>query len=400
MAYSKKVFTDMLWSVSALTMMHGVLQIVVYPCLNRYLGAERFGDVLYILAVLGILAPSIGLAANNTRLIQRNEITVGNGDLLLAMIPQFAAAAFIFVFVLLQNSYGMPDILLLLITLILTMLRCYGDVEYRMTLDYKGCFLYYLLISAGYLFGVVLFPLTQNWIICFLLGELFCFLLLAVTGHIYWPLTLTENRRRIFCAALVLSGSYLLDNTVLYLDRVLLQNLMDSASVTVFYVSSLMGKTAALLVVPLNGVMIGYLTKSETQITGKQFAGAFGAAVAIGGILYGGILLVTPLFTRLFYSEISDAVLEIAWLANLSQILCFIASPMLTVMLTLCSSKWQLIIQSIYAAVFIPLGVLGAKTGGLRGFIWAGLAVNTVRLILLVTVGFIQIGKKKQAILQ
>jgi len=394
LAQKKKILTDVVWSVLALAVMHGVLQVVVYPYMNHRMGAERFGDVLYVLAILGILAPSVGLAANNTRLIQRKEMTVENGDYILAMAPQFVLSAVVFSVLVFRYASGVWDMLLALVTLLLTMLRNYGDVEYRMTLNYKGYFLYYLFVSIGYLLGALLFPLTQSWILTFLLGELFCCLLLLVRGHIYWPLTLTSNWKKAWKATLVLASSYLLFNTVLYLDRLLLQNLMNGEVVTVYYVASLLGKTAALLVGPLNGVIIGYLTKDEVQIKERQFMKAAGGVSVAGALLYGAILLVTPIFTRVFYPEIADAVMEIAWIANLSQILCFIASPLMTVMLTFSKAKWQLIIQSIYALEFVLLSVAGVWSGGLHGFVWAGLAANLIRFVLVFAVGLMQARKQ------
>ena len=40
----KKVFSDIIWSIMALMAMHGVLQIVVYPSLNKRWGADAFGE--------------------------------------------------------------------------------------------------------------------------------------------------------------------------------------------------------------------------------------------------------------------------------------------------------------------------------------------------------------------
>lgn len=398
MGQKKKIFSDIVWSVLGLAAMHAVLQIVLYPSLNKYLGQTQFGEILYILAILGILAPSIGLAANDTRLIERNKILIENGDFLLAMFPQMAVALLLFIaltFRYVQDLWGM---LLLCVTLGLTMLREYGSVEYKLSLNYKGYFLYYLCISCGYILGVVLFPILRNWIVCFFFGELFCFLLVLSSGHIYRPLALSGNQKYIFNRILILAASYLLYNTVLYLDRILLQNLIDSESVTLFYIASLLGKTTALLVGPLNGVMIGYLTKDGSRITKGLFLKWCGTITGIGMALYGIIILATPIFTRLLYPSLSAAVLEFAWLANLSQIVCFIAAPLLTIMLISSGPKWQLMIQSVYAAEFVGLGILGAEIGGLWGFIWAGLAANMLRLVLIISVGYVQIGKQIQRI--
>jgi hypothetical protein len=58
-------------------------QFFVYPRLNNSLGASGFGDVLYLLGIIGIFSGSFGLAANNTRLVIRNKYQVTTGTLLL-----------------------------------------------------------------------------------------------------------------------------------------------------------------------------------------------------------------------------------------------------------------------------------------------------------------------------
>ena len=76
----KKFATDFIWSIAALVTMNGVLQLFVYPLLNRQLGEAEFGNVLYVLGIVAVFAPSVGLAANNIRLVESREKRVLNGD--------------------------------------------------------------------------------------------------------------------------------------------------------------------------------------------------------------------------------------------------------------------------------------------------------------------------------
>ena len=83
--------------------------------------------------------------------------------------------------------------------------------------------------------------------------------------------------------------------------------------------------------------------------------------------------------------------MEIVLLANLSQVVCFISSPVLTVMLTFCAAKWQLIVQSVYACEFILLSIVGIRVGGLNGFVLTGLTANVICFLFVVLVGLIKI---------
>ena len=393
----KKFATDFIWSIAALVTMNGVLQLFVYPLLNRQLGEAAFGNVLYVLGIVAVFAPSVGLAANNIRLVESRERQVSNGDSLLAMLPLLAVSGVIFFAVCNGYFVGVSDYIMAALLIVLTTLRYYGDVEYRMTLNYKGYFVYYLVLSLGYVIGVLLYPLTQSWLLCFLLGEAAVWLLLVVKGHIYKPLKRSENTFAVSKKVLVLAASYLLVNMVLNLDRVLLQHLIDSSTVTVYYVASLLGKTAALLVGPLNGVVIGHLTKGKTKpITKKSFTLVSLAVLLVGAVLFAGISIVMPVFVKLLYPDIYSGVLSVSTLANLSQIICFASSLLLTIMLTFCSERWQLVIQLIYAIVFLGLSVLFTNSNGLQGFVTASLAANTLRLVFTVGAGLAILIKKEK----
>ena len=393
----KKFATDFIWSIAALVTMNGVLQLFVYPLLNRQLGEAEFGNVLYVLGIVAVFAPSVGLAANNIRLVESREKKVLNGDSLLAMLPLLAVSAIVFFAVCNGYFSSASDYVFAALLTVLTPLRYYGDVEYRMTLNYKGYFVYYLVLSLGYVAGALLYPLTKSWILCFLLGEASVWLLLLTKGHIYKPLKKSENTLTVSKKVLTLAASYLLVNMVLNLDRVLLQHLIDSSTVTVYYVASLLGKTAALLVGPLNGVVIGYLTKGKTKpITKKSFSFVSLAVFLVGAVLFAGISIVMPIFVKLLYPDIYNSVLSVSALANLSQIICFASSLLLTVMLTFCSEKWQFAIQLVYAILFLILSISFTASDGLQGFVTASLVANSLRLVFTVGAGLAILIKKEK----
>lgn len=395
MQVNRKFATDFIWSIAALVTMNGVLQLFVYPFLNRQMGETAFGNVLYVLGIVAVFAPSVGLAANNIRLVEGRKKNILNGDSLFSMLPLLAVSVVVFFAVCKGYFNGIFDFVSAALLIVLTTLRYYGDVEYRMTLNYKGYFVYYLVLSLGYVIGALLYPFTKSWLLCFLLGEAAVWLLLVVKGHVYKPLKRSENTASVSKKVLVLATSYLFYNMVLNLDRVLLQHLVDSSTVTVYYVASLLGKTAALLVGPLNGVVIGYLTKGKTKpITKKSFAFVSCGILAAGAVLFAGISIVVPLFVKLLYPDIYADVLAVSTLANLSQIICFASSLLLTIMLTFCSEKWQLAIQGVYLVLFWGLSLAMTKQTGLQGFVAASLVANIMRLVFTAGVGFIMLVSK------
>lgn len=66
-----------------------------------------------------------------------------------------------------------------------TIFRYYGDVEYRLNLNYKKYFYYYCVLTGGYIAGFGLYFLTKNWFLVFLAGEAAALVYLAATGTVF-----------------------------------------------------------------------------------------------------------------------------------------------------------------------------------------------------------------------
>ena len=65
----KKIAADFLYCVGAVGMMNAVLQLIVYPVINNRVGENEFGNMLFLLGILNILAPSFGQGTANARLV-------------------------------------------------------------------------------------------------------------------------------------------------------------------------------------------------------------------------------------------------------------------------------------------------------------------------------------------
>ena len=55
----KGIAVNTLYTMGGLLWMNAVLQIVVTPLLNRLMGAEQLGNLLYIAGLVAIICPSV-----------------------------------------------------------------------------------------------------------------------------------------------------------------------------------------------------------------------------------------------------------------------------------------------------------------------------------------------------
>ena len=387
-----KVAGDLIWSLAAMLMLNGAIQILIYPYLQRRIGVAAYGDMLYQIAVITILGAGLGLAVNNFRLLHQKDEGLKNGDYLYSLLILVAAGC-VPVALLMRGSFTAPGLLLYLLLAVCIALRYYSDVAYRITLDYRSYFVYYCILTLGYALGLLLWPVLRSWVFVLLLGEAGCVLFCALRGGIYRPLekrtALWSTQRQI----LPLAASYLLYNAVIQMDRVLLRHLLGSEAVSVYYVASLLGKIIALLVGPLNSVLLSYLSKMKQGLTQKAVWKLLAAVAAVSALFYGAICIAAPLACRLLYPDIDCAALLAR--ANLGQVLCFSGSILLTVLLTLAPSYWQLLSQGLYAALFVALGWWGAAANGLEGFVNGTLAANLARCVMVVAALLLASGMRR-----
>ena len=371
---SRKVLGDLVWSLAAMLLLNGMIQIVIYPFLQRRLGVAGYGDMLYQVSMATILGAGMGLAVNNYRLLHQADKGLQNGDYLLSLALLLGAGC---VPLALLLGVGPVQTAACLLLALCIGLRYYSDVAYRLTLDYKAYFLYYLILSVGYLAGLALWPLLKSWISVLLLGEAACVAFCMLRGGIYKPLNRSAQPWITVRSILPLASSYLLYNAVVQMDRVLLRHLLGSEAVGVYYVASLLGKIIALLVGPINSVLLSYLSKMKQGLSEKTALKLLAGILAVSVLFFGMIAVAAPFVTRMLYPDIDCASLLLR--ANLGQILCFTGSLLLTILLTLAPSRWQLISQGLYAVLFIAMGIWGANANGLDGFVNGTLWANILR---------------------
>lgn len=378
-------------SVAGLAAYNCVIQFFVYPSFNNVLGAEKFGDLLTLFAVMSVFAVSVGSGANFSRLASGARLKASNGDynFFLLLCGGLIAAASV---VTLSVFGGQRALSFLFYPLggIIIMLRVYSDCEFKLKLSYRRLFIYYLILSAATFAGVVFFKLTSYWETVFIVGELPAVLYVVFCGDIYRRPLLkpSENRRPVLvsCARLAVSQSF--SNFIVNSDRVLVRAFLSGSEVTVFYTSSLLGKSMALLTGPIEGVIIGYLARYGKPVTKRFFAACVAVSLAVGALVFLFFIPAAPFVIGLLYPDVIDDARRHLLAANGGQIVFFISNLLLVVILRFASEKYQLLVNGLYITTYFIVCVPILLRRGLGGFITAVLALNILRLTAVVIIGF------------
>ena len=216
-------------------------------------------------------------------------------------------------------------------------------------------FLYYLIISSGYLLGILLFLATDRWPLALMPGEFFGLFLVWKRGSIWKgkPFLPGKNVRENTKTAVLLILTNLISNIIFNGDRILLQNLLGGVAVTVYYLASLMGKTMSLITTPLNSVIIGYISKYQGKFTKKMISWLFAGSVIL--ILAGTIVGVVAsyILIAVLYPKNYEMVRDYFFVGNLTQVFYFVTNIITTILLRIAKADCQLKINICYAVFFI-----------------------------------------------
>ncbi len=384
----KKIVSNTAYTIGGALLMNGVLQILIYPLLNRMMGSDQLGELLYLMGLVAILCPSVGQALNTSRLVVRRDYEVKNGDYNFLLLLFGGIGTVITLVVAKKSMVSLPVILWTAILLMTTIFRYYGDVEYRLNLNYKRYFIYYCVLTVGYVAGFGIYFLTENWFWVFVTGEVASLIYLGITGsvfHGFWKTSpfLGEAFRR----GGFLVFSYLITNLTLNIDRLVLEHLIGHLAVTQYYVTSLIGKTLVLLVAPVNTIIISYLTRKKERMDRKQFLIFTGIGGAVSLAFFVGAQIGTPIFVKLFYGDLYESVRGMVTVVNLSQILGVFSAYLFIVVLTFTEEKWQLILQVVHLVVITALVLIFTQKRGIMGFAVSVLIANGIRVAAVILLG-------------
>lgn len=401
MESKKKIFSDSLWSVAGLVVMNVALQLAVYPIWERRLGGAALGDILYLISLMSIFSVSMGVSVGYARLRLSAAAKTHNVPYLVILAcASLVALDVAFVISMLGGvDMSFPETLLFGFLMCATMWRYYADVEYKLYLNYKRFFLYYALIGVGYLAGILIFLLTELWALSLLVGELFGLAYVSLYGRIFRidgePFTPAFDSAAKL--SLIFFCSEAMSTFIFNADRIILKSLLGAVAVSDYYVASLLGKTVALLTVPLSGVLIGYLAKYKGALTRKRMdiiTVVSGFAVLIGtGICTVASQIIIPILYPHQLDRISQYFVE----ANLAQVLYFVASVISVILLRFARSKYQIYINTAYAVFFVLICIPCALLGGFGAFCTGLVITSLVRLLTALGLGYyIVLFKKKQ----
>ena len=394
----KKASKDFIFSVLALVIYNGALQILIYPGIQRKMGKVAFDTVLFLISIVSVMGAGFGTAASYSRMMAKKIREEKNGDYNIFLLIIAAISVPVTLLALHVAKEGVGRLFIpVLALMIVTVFRYYADVQYRITIRFKEYFFFFTSVAVGYMLGLLLYPVTKNWVIVLLMGEVLGILFTIATGHIFRPPFFErskffgENMKAVW----EISFGNLVGALILNSDRILLLPFGGEGQVTVYYVASLVGKIVAMITTPLNGIVISYLTNYKIEMNKKRFATI---GVALMGLTVVGAAVccgVSMFFVKILYPNVYAEAGRYFFLGNLGQMLYFISGSLMVVLLAFTEEKLQFVINLIYGITFLIIVVPVTYLYRIDGFSYGLVVVNALRFITVILVGIKSLRKRK-----
>ncbi|MGN1416112.1 MAG: lipopolysaccharide biosynthesis protein [Oscillospiraceae bacterium] len=381
----KMILSDSVWSISGMVLMNAAAQLLVYPFWNRLFGADMYGRIVYLISLMNIISLTPGSACNYARITLSTDKKTFNTPyiVIMAVSSIFTAVSSAAVCLFSSDGFSAADMLCYVMLCCLTLWRSYSDIEYRLNLNYKGYFTYCLFIGIGYVCGIPLMYKTGIWSFALIPGELFGLIFIKLKGSVLkMDLPVRDSGiHEISPVFMTLCGSYFISNLIFNGDRILLNFVLGGTAVSVYYISSLFGKTLSLITTPFNSVISGYLARYSGRLSVRHMN--ILSALCIAASLAAAVLCViaSQLILPYLYPDLYPAARDTVFICSLSQTIYFSSNIVSVIILRFSNTKHQLFINIVYALAFIliciPLTVIFQNGGFYIGM----LITSSLRLL-------------------
>ncbi|UPO98532.1 hypothetical protein MKD34_09625 (plasmid) [Cetobacterium somerae] len=366
------------------------LQFILLPIIGRKYDEATYGLMLTIISLVTLSTQSLSIALTNSRLLKNSEYTekntVGDFNILLVaycMINSIVVSVGTYLY---EDKFNSLNILLVVFLSNLQLIRKYTLVSFRLKINYTGILNSNIFLIIGYLIGVIVFIYTKKWEVVYIFGEMISLISILKRSNI-----LSESYRKTILfketfkhSSTILVASFL-GTASSYIDRLILFPILGGKIVTVYYVSSLLGKTLSLLIGPINNVLLTYISKMK-KIEKNSFDFLVIFSAILGGISYFIIIVVSKPLLKILYPLYVNEAMKLIYITTLTSIILMLSNVINPIIMKFCDIKWQMWINIFNNFNYIVLSLLLVKYYGIYGFCFAALMSSILKFILMISI--------------
>ena len=381
----KKIIFDTLFNILATMIPTLALQFIILPQIALNINADSYGQLLAVIAYIYLFSSTFGNVLNNSKLIhyKKYEDLKINGDFNIFLVIFLIMNFIIIVVGLFYYGTTLTKLTNLLLVLMSGMLlfTAYTSVEFRIKLNFKKIFINSIMLFLGYLIGYSVFLLTGNWSFVYLCGIGFSMIYLCYSTNIWrGEYNKTFLFKKTFKEVIILLASGILVSIGAYVDKLLIYPVLGGAAVSIYYVATILGKTIGLIVGPITGVFLSYLAQMKT-FKSNNFKILLLSSSVLGFVCYWIIIILSKPIISIVYPQYVESAMHYVPITTLSTIVTIVANIINAIILKFSSAKWQVYINLLYMAVYLPLSLYLLTLYGLMGFCIGILIASFVKLV-------------------
>lgn len=395
------IYRDFILSLMASAVTTIVAQLITNPFLARMCSSEEYGMILTIMGIGNVVTLAFGNSLNNVRLIMNNDYEEHNEDgdfkplfILLSVIGTMVFGGYLIWF-------GEKSIILIVSLCsfaLFGILQNYGGVAFRIKINYIKNLLLNISIAGGNMVGLLVLYFTGNrslWALTFAVGQIVGVVYIYQNSSIFKEsFRFTSLIMKTLKKEGVLLFTTLCANILVYLDRLILYPLLGGDAVSIYTVASFFGKSLAILMNPISGVLLSYYAQRSYGMNIRRFWKVNILTLGLSAAFIIFSLFASEWVTGMFYPSLIGQAKPYLLIANLAAVINVIGNLAQPAILKFASTKWIAINQIFYMVMYLGIGVVLSRTNGLMGFSQAALASSTVRAFIFFGVGHVAIRRR------
>ncbi|WP_257184010.1 hypothetical protein [Staphylococcus hominis] len=266
-----KFIKDALLNIVSQSLFLAVMQLLLFPHLEKSVGQNQFGEFLLYYAIFNVT--SVTLANSFTNLYQKKYNTYKNLSesklnyyiFMKSMILYFSIFALLLCMLLIVVNITILEFVTLLFLILFTAIRTFMLVWYRVNKEFGRILVINIILSILYLCMIFLkIDSILNILISFSFVELMIIILIGSIIKIDLKTVFKINIKNIsFKSINILMVSGFASSLMNYLDRFIINFLLSSGSIAVFYIASLPTKMMLLPFNMLSSVILSYIAETD-----------------------------------------------------------------------------------------------------------------------------------------
>ncbi|QSS99779.1 hypothetical protein IMZ31_17210 [Pontibacillus sp. ALD_SL1] len=388
----KKILSDSILNIIAAAVPILLLQLIILPVVGGRLGEEEYGIAITVISMATLFSLPFGNVLNNIRLLMNQEYkkndAVGDFKILLTISILLNTTIMIIGTIYFEKGFSFISVLLVILFSGLNLLREYLIVSFRITINYKAILVNNIVLSFGYLIGVLFFYFIGFWQLIYVFGASFSLIYIIRNSNLITePFAITGLFKKTTYKSVVLFLSVLMKTILMYADKLLIFPLLGPAAVSVYYSATLMGKIISMAITPISGVILSYLTKVE-KVNNKNFLIIMLLTVIMSIVGYGIIIFISEPILNLLYPKWAQSSLDLIYITTATAIMGVISSIIHPFLLTFQHINWQLFINAINLIVYIICIMVFYNLYDLIGFCIGMLIASVIKILIMLAVYF------------